>query len=421
MLLTILITVAVTVAVFVLVSNVSTGERKITHEIEHLYGAEQPQFLRAMGQLLGPAIVSGNKVTGLQNGDQIFPALLEAIRGARRTICFETFIYWTGAVGKELGQALIERSRAGVKVHVLLDFVGAAKLDKALIEEMQAAGVQVEKYHPLRWWNLGRLNNRTHRKILVVDGRIAFTGGVGIADQWMGHAEDEKHWRDSHYRVEGPVVAQLQAAFLDNWMKTRELVLHGDDYFPPLEPVGEHPAQVFKSSSGEGSESARLMVLLSITAATRSVRIGNAYFIPDDLAVDTLIEASKRGVAVEVILPGKHTDTAVGRKASQARWGKLLEAGIAIFEYQPTMYHRKVLIIDEVWTSVGSTNFDNRSFRLNDEANMNIVDRDFALGEVEIFEADKARSRRITLAEWQARPWSQKLREKLAVIFRSQL
>jgi len=196
----------------VLIANLTTSEKKIEDELEHLYSVADPQFVRSLGTLLGPAILPGNRVTALLNGDQIFPALLEAVRGARRTITFETFIYWSGAIGKEFAGALIERARAGVEVHVLLDWVGTGKMDDAVIQEMKAAGVAVFKYHPLRWYNLGRLNNRTHRKLLVVDGTVGFTGGVGIADNWLGHAENPDHWRDSHFKVEGPVVAQIQAA-----------------------------------------------------------------------------------------------------------------------------------------------------------------------------------------------------------------
>src|SRR5687768_14843074 len=269
----------------ILIANLSSSSKRIERKIEHLYAVGSPQFVRAMGSLLGPPIVAGNRVTALCNGDEIFPAMLEAIRGARRTICFETFIYWSGSIGREFAEALSERARAGVKVHVMLDWVGASRIDESLVERMTEAGVEVRRYHPLRWYNLGRVNNRTHRKLLIVDGRIGFTGGVGIADDWLGHAQDPEHWRDSHYRLEGPAVAHMQAAFMDNWIETCGQVLHGDDYFPALEPVGPHPAQVFKSAADDGSESVRLMYLLAIASAERSVRLANSYFVPDSLSV----------------------------------------------------------------------------------------------------------------------------------------
>ena len=418
---TIVLAVAVVVTVILLVLNASPGEKKIKHEIESLYGVEDAQFLRSMGSLLGPAILGGNRVTMLLNGDEIFPAMLEAIRSAKKTIAFETYIYWSGQIGDEFAKALAERARAGVKVHVLLDWVGSGKAKKEYIDEMKAAGVDVDKYHPLHWYNLRRVNNRTHRKLLIVDGKVGFTGGVGIADKWSGHAQDPDHWRDSHFRLEGPAVAQMQAAFMDNWMKTRSKVLHGEEYFPELAEAGSSSAQVFKSSPGEGSESVRLMYLLSIASARRRILIANSYFVPDDLSVASIADARKRGVDVELILPGTKIDSELTRKASRSRWGDLLEAGVEIYEYRPTMYHCKVMVVDDLWVSVGSTNFDNRSFRLNDEANLNVYDADFAREQTKVFEADREKAHRVTLAEWKDRPLSEKIAEHAAGLFRSQL
>lgn len=417
----ILLTAAVTLFLSFFLRNLSTGERKIDSEIEPLYGIEDAPFRRAVGHLLGPPIVCGNQIDTLVNGDEIFPAMLAAIRGAERSIVFETFIYWSGEIAREMTEALVERAQAGVNVHVLLDWLGSKKMDEELLQRMRDGGVQVERYHPIRWYNLDRLNNRTHRKLLVVDGRIGFTGGVGIADEWLGHAQDPGHWRDNHYRVEGPVVAQMEAAFTDNWMKTHSQVLHGDDYFPALEEAGSCEAQMFRSSRSEGSESARLLFLFSMAAARRTLYIGSSYFVPDDLAVQTLIDASRRGVRVEILVPGRHIDTEVTRRASRSRWGKLLEAGIEIWEYQPTMFHCKLLVADECWVSVGSTNFDNRSFRLNDEANLNVLNREFAQSQIEIFRRDKERARRITLEEWRKRPLREKILEHAAGLLRSQL
>ena len=408
--------------VLVLVAaNVSSSEKRVEQEIQHLYSIGDPQFVRSMGTLLGPPSLTGNRVTTLVNGDQIFPAMLGAIRGATRTITFETFIYWSGSIGKEFAGALIDRARAGVKVHLLLDWVGTGKMDASVLRQMEQAGILVVKYHPLRWYNLGRLNNRTHRKLLVVDGRTGFTGGVGIADNWLGHAQDPDHWRDSHFKLEGPAVAQMQAAFVDNWIEATGVVLHGNAYFPELKPAGTQQAQMFKSSANEASESVRLMYLLSIASAEESMRIANAYFVPDALAVDTLVAARRRGVRVEIIVPGRHIDTALVRKASRSRWEPLLEAGVSIYEYQPTMYHTKVMVVDNLWTSVGSTNFDNRSFRLNDEANLNVFDGDFAREQTRLFEADKAQSKQLTLEWWRSRPWRQRAIEWLAGLLRLQL
>jgi cardiolipin synthase len=417
----ILLTIIITAFVTLLVMNFITGEKKIQERIEPLYAVADPQFRRSMGVLLGPAIQDGNRVEPLQNGDEIFPAMLRDIRSARKTITFETYIYWSGRIGREFADALSERARAGVRVHVLLDWVGSGKMDAAILKKMEAAGVQVRKYHPLRWYHVARMNNRTHRKLLVVDGRVGFTGGVGIADEWSGHAQDDRHWRDAHFRLEGPAVGEMQAAFMDNWLKTEGEVLHGEDYFPELAPSGAALAQVFVSSAGGGSESARLMYLLSIASARQSVRIAASYFVPDDLSVETLVAARRRGVTIELILPGDKIDSSVTRKASRARWGDLLRAGVEIYEFQPTMYHCKIMIVDDLWVSVGSTNFDNRSFRLNAEANLNVFDGEFARSQAAVFEADKQKSRRVTLEAWEHRPWREKLTEHVAALLRSQL
>ncbi|HEX4234377.1 MAG TPA: phospholipase D-like domain-containing protein [Caldimonas sp.] len=411
----------VTLAIALIAVNASSGEKKIQQRIEHLYGVEDPEFLHVMGVLLGPPVVSGNRYQVLVNGDRIFPSMLQAIRGAKQTIDFETYIYWSGAIGKEFADALAERARAGVRVHVLLDWVGSQKMEDALLDELKSAGVEIQKYHPPHWSQLGRLNNRTHRKLLVVDGTIGFTGGVGVAEQWTGDAQDPEHWRDTHFRVEGPVVAQMQGVFMDNWIKTAGAVLHSAGYFPPIAPLAGGPAQVFSSSPSGGSASMELMYLLAITSANRTIRLSSSYFVPNEMAVKSMVAAMKRGVKLQIIVPGKHIDTETVRSASKARWGDLLAAGAEIYEYQPTMYHCKVMIVDEYLVSTGSTNFDDRSFRLNDEANLNLYDAAFAAEQVRIFAADLARSRRVTLAEWQQRPLKDKLLEKLASLLGPQL
>ena len=403
------------------VNVMSDKEKQVRRHIEHRYPVADPQFVRSMGVLLGPAMVDGNRVETLLNGDEIFPAMLAAIRGAQKTITFETYIYWSGKVGKNFADALAERARAGVKVHILLDWVGSQKMEKPLLEQMARAGIEIQRYHPLDWYTLDRVNNRTHRKLLVADGKVGFTGGVGIADDWSGHAQDRDHWRDTHYRIEGPAVAHMQAAFNDNWLKVSGVVLHGDDYFPPIAPSGQHLAQMFKSSPDGGADSMHLMYLLSVAAATKTIDLAMAYFVPDGLALEALEAALKRGVRVRIIMPGPLTDAKPVRRASRALWGDILKAGAEIHEFQPTMYHCKVLVVDGLWVSVGSTNFDVRSFRLNDEANLNVYDRDFAARQLADFENDLKRSRRVTYEEWQARPWTEKAMERFFALFRSQL
>jgi cardiolipin synthase A/B len=404
-----------------------TFSRRERYSVRHLYAASDPQFERTMSSLLGPGLVPGNEVATLRNGDEIFPAMLRAIHGAKRSIDFETYIYWKGNIGRQFAEALAERARAHVAVHVILDWQGTHNLDHESIELMEDAGVEIAVYNPLRpyqpnfWYRPFRVNNRTHRKLLIVDGKIGFTGGVGIADEWGGHAEDPKHWRDNHYRVEGPVVAELQATFLDNWLRTNGSVLHGNDYFPSLSADGPYKAQAFKSSARSSGESVRLMYLMSISSAAKSVRLANAYFVPDKLAIDTLLEAAHRGVNIEIIVPGRHIDRETVRQASHATWPKLLEAGIRIYEYQPTMFHCKYMIIDGIWVSVGSSNFDARSFRLNAEANLNVLDARFAVEQTRIFEQDKAQSKEITLEMLKHQPIWDKVLNKAVTPLKSQL
>ena len=405
----------------VLVSNFMGGEKKIERRIERLYALDDPRFMYELGVLLGPPFLDGVGIRALLNGDQIFPPMLAAIRSAKVSINFETYIYWSGDIGREFADALAERATQGVLVHVLLDWVGSAKMDESLVTTLSAAGVKVRKFHPPHWSHLGRMNNRTHRKLLIVDGRIGFTGGVGVAPQWTGRAQDPAHWRDTHFEVKGPVIAQMQSVFIDNWIKVTGDVLHGPDYFPKLAAAGPGRAQMFSSSPSGGSESMQLMYLMAITAAERSIDLSAAYFVPDELTLQALVEAMRRGVRLRIVVPGEHIDSETVRSASRATWGPLLAAGAVIAEYGPTMYHCKVLIVDRLLVSVGSTNFDNRSFRLNDEATLNVVDASFAAAQTATFEADLALSRPVSLAEWVERPLRERLTEALASLIGTQL
>lgn len=395
--------------------------RGIRYQLGHQYGVEDAQFLRSMGYLLGPALVPSNHVAGLINGDQIFPAMLDAVRSAEKSITLETYIYWSGEVGRQFAEVLAERARAGVKVHLLVDWVGARHLERDLLDLMKDAGVQVEKYNPFVWYNLARINHRDHRKLLVIDGKVGFIGGVGYADIWLGNGQSPNHWRDTQFKVEGPVVGQMQAAFMDNWRKTSLRVLDGPEYFPQLAPAGNYYAQVFISSPREGTEAVRLMYLLSIAAAQKNLRLSVPYFIPGKLTIEQLVEARRRGVEVEIIVPGAITDAPPVRYASRAKWGKLLRAGVKIYEYQPTMYHCKVMIVDDAWVSVGSANFDNRTFRLNDECNLNVLSPEFAAEQIRVFEADKQQCREVTYDEWRNRGLWTRFLEQLTGPFRSLL
>ena len=402
-------------------ANLSLGDKKIDTSVTSLYGVADPEFVRTMSVMLGPALVPGNRTRALVNGDEIFPEMLAAIRGARRSITFEMYIYWKGSVGEQFTAALEERARSGVKVHVIIDALGSQKIEKSVIGRLRDAGARVVLYNPVRWDTIARMNNRTHRKIMVIDGALGYTGGAGIGDEWSGDAQDAAHWRDTHFRLEGPAVAQMQAAFMENWIEVTGEVLHGPDYFPELRPAGGELAQFMVSSPGGGGESAQLLYLMSIAAARRSIQLSAAYFVPDDNEVRQLVEAAARGVRVQIIVPGPITDTAAVRRASRSTWGELLRAGVEIYEYQPTFYHVKVMTVDGLWVTAGSTNFDTRSFSTNDEANLNVYDRAFAAAQERIFEQDLERSRRITLEQWERRPFSEKLWDHALGLLSSQL
>jgi cardiolipin synthase A/B len=414
-------TLLVGIAALWLGANLATTEKRLLYRPRRLYTSGDPDFRRALGILLGPPLVPGNRVTTLINGDRIFPPMLAAIRAAKISVTFETFVI-RDPIGGAFCEALAAAAARGVTVCILIDWLGSRGMDPQLIEATRQAGCDLQLYHPPTWFHLGRLNNRTHRKVLIVDGVIGFTGGVGMGNEWLGDAQDEAHWRESHYQVEGPVVAQMQAVFVDNWIKATGRVLHGPEFFPLTHAnAGDMDAQMFGSSPVGGSESMHLMILLALTAAQKSIDIENAYFVPDRLTAEALAVAARRGVRVRIVVPGKFTDARVGRWAAQALYGDLLDAGVEIYEYQPTMIHCKVLVIDGTWTSVGSANFDDRSFRLNDEANLNVFSSDLAAEQIRYIEADIASSKRMVLRRWVRRSSTRRIYESLALLLRSQL
>ncbi len=416
----VLTTLFVTAFVLALAANLATTEKRLLYRPRRLYTSGDADFRRALGILLGPPLVPGNKITTLVNGDQIYTAMLNAIRTAQTNVCFETFVF-RDSVGADFVEELSNAARRGVIVHMLLDWLGSRTMNQNLLHAARAAGCELHVYHPPSWYHLGRLNNRTHRKLLIVDGKVGFTGGVGMGTEWKHGLKGLPPWRETHFKAEGPVVAQMQAVFVDNWIKATGRVLHGGEYFPKLVPCGDMDAQMFGSSPVGGSESMHLMVLLALTAAKTSIDIENPYFVPDKLTVEALVSASRRGVRVRIVVAGRHTDARVGRWAAQGLYGELLEAGIQIYEYQPTMMHCKVLVIDGVWSSVGSANFDDRSFRLNDEANLNVFSESLAREQTNIIDADIQQSRRMVLNKWKHRKFGRRINERLALLLRSQL
>jgi cardiolipin synthase A/B len=391
------------------------------YHMRHQFGVRDVAFLQTMHALTGAPMTEGNQATILKNGVQIFPSMLAAIKGARKTINLEFYIFWDGEIGRTFTEALAERARAGVQVKVILDGVGSATMSSSLIEFMRRNGIDLEWYHPLRWYTLSRVNHRTHRKLLLVDGEIGFSGGVGIADNWLGDADSKDHWRETVIRVEGPVVTQMQFAFMDNWVKSRGELLTGLDYFPQVGPRGSHLAQVIKSSPSEGSSTVKLMYIISIVSAVRSIYISNAYFLPDPDTTRALEGAVRRGVDVRVIVPGELSDVPIARQASRLHYEFLLRRGIRIFEYQPTMMHAKTMVADGLWTTIGSSNFDDRSFRLNDEVNVNVYDEGIAAQVEQMFFEDVARSLEITPRKWLRRPIFDRFKEGFAGVFKKQL
>ena len=416
----VLVTLLIAALVLAVGANLITTEKRLLYRPRRLYTSGDPDFRRALGILLGPPLISGNRVSSLVNGEQIYAAMLNAIRTAETNITFETFVFRDG-IGATFVEALSAAARRGGQVHMLLDWLGSRTMDSNLLAAARAAGCELHLYHPPSWYHLGRMNNRTHRKVLVVDGRLGFTGGVGMGIEWYEGSNGLPPWRETHFKAEGPVVAQMQAVFVDNWIKATGRVLHGAEYFPKLPNCGDMDAQMFGSSPVGGSESMHLMVLLALTAAKTSIDIENAYFVPDKLTVEALCSAARRGVRVRIVVPGRFTDARVGRWAAQGLYGSLLESGIHIFEYQPTMMHCKVLVIDGLWTSVGSANFDDRSFRLNDEANLNVFSEHLAREQTRLIDADIAKSRRMVLKKWRSRALGRRLNERLALLLRSQL
>lgn len=416
----VLIGVGATLLLALLVLNALPQEKRLTKPIKGVSAVTSSQFRTEISSVLGPAVIDGNAVEDLQNGDQFFPAMLKAIREARVSINLETYIYWSGEVSERFISALTERARAGVAVHVLVDWLGARKMDDDVVRKLRAAGVEFEYFHPISWYTIDRVNNRTHRKLLIVDGRIGITGGADIADAWDGNAERPDHWRDMMFRVTGPIVAQIQAVFEDNWITTTGDILLGDDYYPVLPETGNTAMQMFSSSPEGGSANMQLMYLMAINGARSSIDLEAAYFIPDQLTMQALQRALARGVKIRIVMPGPHAGS-VTRDASQADWGEMLRAGGHMYRFQPSLFHSKMMVVDRYLTIVGSANFDNRSFQLNDEANLNIYDHAFGEHMTEVVDGDIARSREVTLAEWQNRPWRRKFMDWLASLADSQL
>ncbi|HEX6675694.1 MAG TPA: phospholipase D-like domain-containing protein [Actinomycetes bacterium] len=381
-----------------------------------------PDFARLVEALTIAPLREGNRVKVLKNGSEIFPAMLDAINAAEKTVDFATYVYWTGSIAPQFADALADRARAGVEVNVLLDAVGAAKMEPALIERLEESGATVAWFRPVRWWTLNKLNNRSHRKILVVDGRVGFTGGVGIAEEWTGNCEDPEHWRDTHVRVEGPAARDLLGGFLDNWAEATNRILSGREHLPDIAGFDDGvQVQVTRSSAEKGSTDAEQLFYAAIACARERLWLTTAYFAPRRAFVDALCDAVRRGVDVRVLVNGPHIDRALVRRAGQHMYDQLLARGVRIFEYQRTMLHAKTLAVDSTWATVGSINFDNRSFALNDELNLAVRDPAVVATFEKHFLADLDDAVELDLDAWRARPLAQRAREVGGALLRREL
>ncbi len=363
----------------------------------------EPSFFPTLEAYTNAPILGQNSVDVLLNGEEIFPALLDAIRSARKTITYEQYYYEDGPVARDIAEALAERCRAGVGASVLLDAFGTLSMPAQYVDLMKQAGCHVVSFRPLNPIALNRSNQRNHRRVLVIDGRVGFTGGSGVSRKWMGNGRTEDHWRDTDVRVRGPVVEYLQGAFAENWLEATGIVLGGEPYFPrPLPPSGEAYAQVVRSSPAGGSFAMYTMFLLAISSARRSIYITNPYFVPDGAMEEALLAAVGRGVKVVVLVPGA-IDHNIVRQASRGKFGKMLKAGVEIHEYRAALLHSKTMVVDGVWATVGSTNLDNRSFALNDEVNLVIYDPGVARRLEKVFADDLSRSRKVEYQTWRRR------------------
>ena len=396
-------------------------ERTPVYGLEHRVAVGSQAFLESMAGATGAPFIGGNEVTVLNNGDEFYPAMLDAIRSARRSVTIEAYIYWSGEVGQQFAQELAERARAGVTVKILLDSVGSATIGAAILETLEAGGCQLAWFRPVHWYTLARFNQRTHRKTLVVDGCVGFTGGAGIADHWSGHAQDPNHWHDVQIRIEGPGVVPLQTGFVANWLEATGELVTGESFFPFASPAGAVPVQTVMSSPAIGSSAVRTMYLFSIVSARRSILIANPYFVPDAVAIEALTYAQRRGVDVRVVVCGATTDNWLARHNSVRLYGRLLEEGISIFEYNKTMLHQKVMVVDGVWATVGTANFDNRSFGLNEESNVAFGDAAPIGRLLEIFDEDIAQAQRVSLEAWRKRGVWQKAQEVVASVLQDQV
>jgi cardiolipin synthase len=391
-----------------LTNNLIGSEKRNVYKFDHPFAVENASFRRS-AEALGNAMVGGNNASLLKNGDEIFLAMTRDIRQAKTSVNLETYIFQPDEAGRQFADAMIDAAKKGVEVRLLIDAWGS-KLGE-LEQPLKEAGVNVRKYRPLRLFSIYKVGKRTHRKILVVDGRIAYTGGLGIEKRWLGNARSTKEWRDTQVRVEGPVTAQMQAVFSEDWTFTTGEILAGEKFYPEIAPMGPMSAQTIKASRGDVSSLAKMLYFVAIQSAEKSIHIANAYFLPDKQVRDALVDAVKRGVDVQVMVPGRHIDVPMVRSASWLHYKDLLKNGVKIYEYTPTMMHNKAMVVDGIYSTIGSINFDARSMNMNAEESLAFYDRGFAQKVEAMFEEDKKRCEEITFQAWKSRGPTKRLAE----------
>jgi cardiolipin synthase len=392
----------------------------IPYHIESELDASGDHFVHVLESTCLTKLHCGNKVDVLTNGSEFYPAMLEAIRSARETINMECYIFKKGKIGEQFIEALAERGRAGVRVTLVMDAIGSFGAFRKCAKPLREAGCRVEPYQKVTWYRLSRLNNRTHRELLVIDGQVAFVGGAGVAEWWAGPYKHKPMWRDMMVRIEGPVVSDIQGITAENWLECCGEIFTGPETYKPRREVGGIGAFAIKSSPSDRSTNSRVLFQTMVEGCNHSVRIATPYFLPDRAFRAALIRTAKRGVAISVVVPGRHTDQRWVRLASRRMYRNMLRVGIRIFEYQAGMTHLKLLVVDDLWSIVGTTNIDNRSFEHNDEVNVAIRDRGVAARLVRDYDDDIARSEEITLHAWERRPAWEKLIGTVAWILERQ-
>lgn len=388
--------------------NAMPKPKRVIEPVQVEHGVSDPAFIRSASALLGSPVLEGNQVEVLRNGPDIYAAKIAAIEAAERSVSLETYEFWGSEAAGAMTDALVAAAERGVKVRALPDFIGSVPASEEKFERLNAAGVEVIRWRQPSWYDFSRFNHRTHRKLLIIDGKTGFIGGANIADNWLPDADGDAY-RDNHFKVTGPVVASLQAAFMETWLDARGELLTGEAWFPELEAKGDIRAQVIDSAPREGRHRVRMMFLHALAAAEHQITASTAYFYPDQGFIDALGDAAERGVRVRILVPGESIDQGYLRHASVNRWGPMLEAGVELYEYQPSMYHSKLMSIDDAWASIGSANLDNRSFRINSEANLTFYDETFASVIRELIEEDLKDARHYSLEEWQQRAWHKRV------------